>query len=166
MREQRDDFLTPAGETLSFVVEVQVEQGVVENGLAAVALTAAETALQSQAAPPGAALTVLLSTDEQLQRLNREFVGVDAPTDVLSFPAGAAMPEMETYLGDIAISLPRAASQAQEAGHSLVAELQLLVVHGVLHLLGYDHGDAEEKAAMWAAQAVTLRQLGATIQDI
>ena len=88
------------------------------------------------------------------------------PTDVLSFPASETDPDTgASYIGDILISIPRAQAQADAAGHPLEAEVQLLVVHGVLHLLGYDHADAEEKALMWKAQAEILTGLGlGTIQ--
>jgi probable rRNA maturation factor len=106
-------------------------------------------------------VSIVMSDDEQLQQLNNEYLGIDAPTDVLSFPAGETNPETgETYLGDILISLPRAALQAEAAGHPLADEVQLLVVHGVLHLLGYDHAAADEKARMWTAQAAILQSIG------
>jgi probable rRNA maturation factor len=114
-------------------------------------------------------MTIVLTDDAQLHELNREFLGVDAPTDVLSFPASESDPETGTpYLGDILISIPRAAQQAQAAGHTVEAEVQLLVVHGTLHLMGYDHAEAEEKAPMWSAQAEVLSRLGLSyikIQD-
>ena len=110
-----------------------------------------------------ASLTVVLSNDSHLQELNREYRGIDTPTDVLSFPAFETDPETgSTYLGDVIISVPRAEAQAAEAGHSVVAELKLLVVHGVLHLLGYDHLKEDEKSRMWAAQTEILEQIGAT----
>ena len=106
-------------------------------------------------------LSVVLSDDEQLQQLNREYLGIDAPTDVLSFPASETNPESgERYLGDILVSVPRAAQQAAAAGHPLQAEVQLLVVHGVLHLLGHDHAQPQDKTRMWAAQAEVLKSLG------
>jgi len=106
-------------------------------------------------------LTIILTDDAQLRELNRDYLGIDAPTDVLSFPASEMDPETaRRYLGDILISVPRAAGQAQTAGHALEAEAQLLVVHGTLHLLGYDHAEAEEKAQMWKAQAEVLERLG------
>jgi len=93
--------------------------------------------------------------------LNREYLGIDAPTDVLSFPASETDPETGArYIGDILISIPRARGQATAAGHPLESEVQLLVVHGVLHLLGHDHAQAEEKARMWKAQAEILESLG------
>ncbi|MBI5933995.1 MAG: rRNA maturation RNase YbeY [Chloroflexi bacterium] len=106
-------------------------------------------------------LTIVLADDEELQRLNRDFLGIDAPTDVLSFPASETDPETgATYLGDILLSIPRADAQAQAAGHPLVDEARLLVVHGVLHLLGHDHAEPEEKAKMWKAQGEIMDGLG------
>jgi probable rRNA maturation factor len=106
-------------------------------------------------------LTIALVNDARIQRLNRDFLGQDAPTDVLSFPADQTDPETgRCYLGDVIISYLRAAEQAREGGHSVEAEIQLLVVHGVLHLLGHDHAGMEEKQRMWAAQAELLEHLG------
>jgi probable rRNA maturation factor len=114
-------------------------------------------------------MTIVLTDDEQLQELNRDYLGIDAPTDVLSFPAAEADPETGVpYLGDILISIPRARQQAESAGHSVEAEVQLLVVHGTLHLLGHDHAEAEEKTRMWKAQAEVMSKLGLShikIQD-
>ena len=122
---------------------------------------AASVALKQQSAPDDSELTIVLTDDEQLQDLNRDYRDIDAPTDVLSFPASEADPETGArYLGDILISVQRAEEQAAAAGHPLEAELQLLVVHGVLHLLGYAHGEADEKARMWAAQSEVLASLG------
>ena len=121
---------------------------------------AARTTLEEQSAPDGD-ITIVLSDDRQLHDLNREYLGIDAPTDVLSFPASESDPETgASYLGDIIISVERAESQARAAKHELKSELQLLVVHGVLHLLGHDHAEAGEKARMWAAQAEVLKRLG------
>jgi probable rRNA maturation factor len=122
---------------------------------------AALAALQNQSAPQDGSLTIVLTDDDQLHNLNRDYLGVDSTTDVLSFPSDETDPETNSpYLGDILVSLPRAASQAESAGHDIEAEAQLLVVHGVLHLLGHDHTEAEEKERMWQAQAQILAQLG------
>jgi probable rRNA maturation factor len=130
---------------------------------------AARITLDLESAPVDADLTIVLTDDAQLHELNLEYLGVDAPTDVLSFPASESDPETGLpYLGDILISIPRAAQQAQAAGHSVEAEVQLLVVHGTLHLLGHDHAEAEEKTRMWNAQAEVMSRLGLSyvkIQD-
>ena len=97
-------------------------------------------------------LICLLSGDAHLQQLNRDFLGHDYPTDVLAFPSTALEPE----LGQIAISLQRAALQAREFGHSTQEEIKILLLHGTLHLTGLDHerGDTsmarEEKR--WRAE--------------
>ena len=122
---------------------------------------AALSALKHQVAPADADITIVLTDDNQLHELNRQWMGVDAPTDVLSFPSDEIDPEGgNRYLGDILISVQRAAQQAGETGHSVEAEVQLLVVHGVLHLMGHDHAESEEKARMWQAQAEILDGLG------
>ena len=106
-------------------------------------------------------LSIVLTDDARLQELNRDYLGIDAPTDVLSFPASEMDPDTGVhYIGDILISIPRAQSQADAADHPLESEVQLLVVHGVLHLLGYDHAEPGEKRRMWKAQAETLESLG------
>jgi probable rRNA maturation factor len=106
-------------------------------------------------------LSIVLTDDARLQQLNRDYLGIDAPTDVLSFPASETDPETGArYIGDFLISIPRAQAQAVTAGHPLESEVQLLVVHGVLHLLGHDHAQAEERALMWNAQAEILQSLG------
>jgi probable rRNA maturation factor len=125
----------------------------------------AALAAYGRAGPSQAAdLSVVLSDDRQLQALNSQFLGIDAPTDVLSFPGGETDPDSQVlYLGDVIVSYPRALVQAAAAGHSVQAELQLLVVHGVLHLCGYDHADEQGKARMWELQAAALHDLGAEI---
>lgn len=122
---------------------------------------AAKAALEHQSASLDSDLTIVLTDDERMRELNRDYLGIDAPTDVLSFPASETDPETGSpYLGDILISLPYAARSAAQAGHPLEAEVQLLVVHGVLHLLGHDHAEAEEKSKMWRAQAEIMDGLG------
>ena len=95
-----------------------------------------------------ASLAVLLTDDADLRALNSRFLGVDAPTDVLAFPAGEP-----GRIGDIAISVERAIAQGGGDG---AAELRLLAVHGLLHCLGHDHADAAGAAAMTAATRALL----------
>jgi probable rRNA maturation factor len=122
---------------------------------------AARAALTHQGQPVEVDLSIVLTDDARLHQLNREYLGIDAPTDVLSFPASESDPETgATYLGDILISIPRAREQASAAGHAMESEVQLLVVHGVLHLLGHDHAEAKGKRKMWKAQAEILKELG------
>jgi probable rRNA maturation factor len=89
----------------------------------------------------------VITSDAELRRLNREFRGEDQATDVLSFPAEPASGSGGLYLGDLAISLPRARSQAREFGHDISQEIQILMLHGVLHLLGMDHETDRGKMA-------------------
>lgn len=92
-----------------------------------------------------AEVSILLATDEAVRELNRAYRGIDSATDVLSFPA-AAMPGAP--LGDIAIAIPFARSQAKARGVALGLELAYLAIHGVLHLLGWDDASDEERDAM------------------
>ena len=127
---------------------------------------AARAAFRCAGGQSSGALTVMVTDDAQIQELNRAYRDVDAATDVLAFGAageanGFIPPAEETpYFGDIIISYPRAIEQAAAYGHPLPEELSLLVVHGTLHLLGYDHEQVDDKEKMWAAQNAALAQLG------
>jgi probable rRNA maturation factor len=117
--------------------------------------------LSHQNSPSDSEITVLIEGDDRIQELNLQFMGINAPTDVLSFPSNEVDPETgKQYLGDIIISFPRALSQAKAAGHPIESELQLLVVHGTLHLLGFDHAGEEDKRQMWSVQEKILNDLG------
>jgi len=144
------------------MIEIQYNPALKKNLLNSTLLErAAHTALKAQAARQDVSLSILLTDDTQIQELNSEYRGIDAPTDVLSFEVNERDPETGfLYLGEIIISTPYATRQALKNGHSLEAETQLLVVHGVLHLLGHDHAEPEEKSRMWDAQAKILTSLG------
>jgi probable rRNA maturation factor len=125
---------------------------------------AAREVLKYAGTAPEVETTLVLTGDAQLRRLNRDFLGVDSPTDVLAFPGGETDPDSGSlYLGDVVISYQRAQKQAAVAKHSIGDELQLLVVHGLLHLLGYDHTDEESKTAMWRLQNDILRGIDNTV---
>jgi probable rRNA maturation factor len=127
--------------------------------------TAAEATLRlcGMESPPS--LSIRVSDDQELMELNQRYRGMDQPTDVLSFSADFMDPDLGTrYLGDVVISYPRAEEQASRRGHQTGEELQLLVVHGVLHLLGYDHASPAEKARMWSLQQQVLEELDLDIQ--
>lgn len=147
----------------SFVIEIE-QVGDTPGGVAHdLVVNAAAATLQAEGVPSGSGLSVLLADDATLRELNQQYRGEDRATDVLSFPAGPAPPgvdELESYLGDIAISLTTAARQAKEKEHATEAEVQLLTVHGVLHLLGYDHVSDIDRSLMWARQAAVLTSLG------
>ena len=132
-------------------------------------------ALAAQGMDQGCEIDVLLTDNAGIRRVNQVTRGVDAPTDVLSFPMfdvpegsvpSAVCSDPDTGLiplGDMCISLERAQAQAQEYGHSLERELSYLAVHSVLHLLGYDHVDeGPRKARMREREEAILGQLGIT----
>ena len=124
---------------------------------------AALAALAQQRRAGRVELTIVVTGNAQLRALNRAFRQLDEPTDVLSFSADERSSHGAIYLGDVIISYMKARQQAEAAGHAVVAELQLLTVHGVLHLLGHDHYTETERAVMWKAQAAILKQIGAAI---
>ena len=122
---------------------------------------AALAVFAQQNKPHDTMITIVISDDEQLHQLNQQFLGENRTTDVLSFPSGEIDPEtQQQYLGDIIISFPQAKKQAAASGHDVEDELQLLVVHACLHLLGFDHSSEQEKKDMWAAQKEILNLLG------
>jgi probable rRNA maturation factor len=119
---------------------------------------AAETPPPLRGAPPeGEHLVILLTDDATVRDLNGRFRGKDQPTNVLSFPAA---PNPEGHLGDIALGYGVCAREAAEQGKTLIAHLQHLVAHGVLHLLGYDHMTDDEAEAMEGLERVVLAGLG------
>ncbi len=120
----------------------------------------AQKLLRSAGRPAGE-LSLLLTGDAQVRELNRTHRGKDAPTDVLSFPAprGPGQSEEERFLGDIAISVDTARRQAAEYDAPLQNEVNRLLIHGLLHLLGHDHHEAGERAAMESEE----RRLAAAI---
>ena len=128
-----------------------------------------EHSLEACDVTPPPAINVVIADDETVRHLNREYLSLDKTTDVLAFPLSAAQgdkslpqgtfllpPEEETPIGEIVISYPQAVRQAREGKRPLKAEMALLVVHGVLHLLGYDHADLEQEGLMWAKQEEIL----------
>ena len=122
-----------------------------------------KTSLSHLSIPQAISLTVVITDDHQVHHLNHQFRKIDSPTDVLSFPAGYEDPDSgTTYLGDVILSYPRAEAQAKEHTTSITDEIRLLVVHGILHLLDYDHATAIEKKRMWAVQNAILQELGIT----
>jgi probable rRNA maturation factor len=146
------------------MIHIQIDDAYTGQIDPAVIERAAQAALSYKKVAANTELSVVVGGDESLRELNNQFLGIDAPTDVLSFPAEELDPDSgNPYIGDILVSLPRAQAQAEAAGHPLEAEVQLLVVHGTLHLLGMDHAEPEGKQEMWQQQMDILAQLGARL---
>jgi len=139
----------------------------------------AEAVLDYEHCPYEAQVELLLTQNEEIREMNREFRQIDRATDVLSFPmieyetAGEfefleGEPECfdpdsgELMLGNIVISKEKVLSQAEEYGHSLKREYAFLIAHSMLHLLGYDHMEEEERAVMETKQREILNQIGIT----
>ena len=149
----------------------------------------AEQALsQGNSAAPGEgnaraayrSLSLVIADDETVHTLNRDYRGLDGPTDVLAFASDHAgeyegegepplpvstepfitAPEEDGFAGEVIVSYPQCLRQAAEHGHSATQELALLITHGVLHLLGYDHAIQEEEQAMNARTQTALAALG------
>jgi len=160
-------------EQIAYQIDVQVDEefaGLVDEGT----LIDAVAEVLRLAGKTGVALTIAITDDDYVRQLNHDYLGVDAPTDVLSFGAqpddeptmpslvvpAALTAELANYLGDLVIAYPYATQQAARYANSIAAELRLLAVHGTLHLLGYDHATPAAEAAMWAAQAAALARFG------
>ena len=150
-----------------FEIEIQNDAGypINEGQL----IEAAQWVLADHVPEQHCAMTVVISDDEHVAQLNRQYRGVDAPTDVLSFPADEppiVLPDEPRYLGDLVIAYPYAAAQAEREGHAIQESLVLLVVHGTLHLLGYDHDNMARRSEMWAAQARALNALNIPLEIV
>lgn len=118
------------------------------NNAAALVRKAALMALEAEG-KDNCIISAMLTDDEGIRSLNREFRGVDSATDVLSFPMGDIEPETgKCLLGDMMINLSRCEKQGEEFGHGFEREIMYLTVHSVLHLLGYDHVDEGEQKAL------------------
>jgi probable rRNA maturation factor len=148
---------------MAVLVQVQIEEPFEASVSSDRLKFAAEATLEAEGLSTGE-LTLVISDDEAVRALNRDYLGIDAPTDVLSFggesPEFVSSPTEDDYLGDVVIAYPQAKKQSSAAGHPVEAELTLLVVHGVLHLLGYDHARSQDKTVMWKRQGEILSRLG------
>ena len=131
-----------------------------------------ERALAAEGVAGAVEITLVITDDDEIRALNDAHRGIDEPTDVLSFPledsplvgTGAVPdfitpPEVVRHLGDVVISYPRAEEQAREYGHSIRRELAYLMVHGCLHLLGYDHEDEADREAMRVKEEAALVEI-------
>ena len=129
-------------------------------------LRAAQLTLDNGSNTSSSDVSIVIGDDTLLKQLNRRYRNLRETTDVLSFPSNELDPDTQSiYLGDVVISLPRANEQATHGGHPLSEELQLLVVHGTLHLMGYDHLDRADKKKMQDLQNKILYQLGVKLEN-
>jgi probable rRNA maturation factor len=143
---------------MSGEIEISVEeefQGAVDQGWVR---RIAQTVLEAEGVAHPYEVSLVFTDSETVQQLNRDYRGIDEPTDVLAFymlpqkeeadDSFALPPDGVTRLGEVIISYPQTVEQAREQGHSPERELALLIIHGILHLLGYDHEEPGEKAEM------------------
>jgi len=160
-REQRRSDQDPIGGRAGIVLVAGSQANPEWEALAERTLLPALDRLAAQGqAPAWCEVSVALVDEAEIQELNRQYRGIDAPTDVLSFSqiegSGLSLadfpPEMPAPLGDIVVSIPRMRAQAVDYGHSEARELGFLLVHGLLHLLGHDHQTPEETGTMRAAE--------------
>jgi probable rRNA maturation factor len=143
------------------MINLQVKRKIKLPVQKSILLQAAQLTLDLENITSESSLSVVIGDDLLLKKLNLQYRGINTTTDVLSFPSSERDPDTNLlYLGDVVISLPRAELQASIGRHPLEEELQLLVVHGTLHLLGYDHLIGTDKKKMQAAQERVLNQLG------
>ena len=129
----------------------------------------AEQALDIHDEAMSPTISLVIADDETVHHLNLEYRGLDETTDVLAFPLWTSAehdaevfylpPEETAPVGEIVISYPQAARQAREGKRPIRAEMALLIVHGVLHLLGYDHADPRQESHMWARQDEVLARV-------
>lgn len=121
---------------------------------------AARATMQAEQGPTEGELSIVLADDELVQDLNRNYRRVDRPTDVLVFPQGEEFAVGQPcLLGDVIISVETAQRQADERGHDLDGELTLLVIHGVLHILGWRDDTDSRRNQMWERQKAILESL-------
>ena len=123
--------------------------------------------LKAEGVAPPYQVSMVFNSSETVRQLNRDYRGVDEPTDVLAFymlpqkgvdSSFALPPDGVARLGEVIISYPQAVKQAREQGHSPQRELALLIIHGILHLLGYDHEDPEEESKMREKERILLER--------
>lgn len=146
---------------VEYDISVSVDDGFIDTVDSESLRTLAERVLSLESVPK-AELGILVTDDEQMRELNRDYAGEDKSTDVLSFSLREGekfvSPDEIERLGEVIISYPTAKRQAEQAGRPVDDEVAHLLVHGVLHLLGYDHAEPEEERVMRAREERLLGQ--------
>jgi len=109
---------------------------------------------------PNTDISISITNNREIQKLNKQFRNVDSPTDVLSFSSNEIDPQTNrVYAGDIIISFQRAKEQAVDLNHPIMKEISILIVHGILHLFGYDHLKQVDKIIMFSLQDEIINKL-------
>ncbi|MFO8101844.1 MAG: rRNA maturation RNase YbeY [Dehalococcoidia bacterium] len=145
---------------LDITIDDPFEEEVSEEWL----LEAVGAVMDAEAVDYPAALSLFITGDDTVQELNRNYRGIDETTDVLAFafqedPDFPVPPDSPVQLGEVIISCPQASRQAEEQGHSLNLEMAVLIIHGVLHLLGYDHEKEADELSMKTRETESLARL-------
>jgi len=146
------------------MIDIQVEpefEGVVDTEKIS---SVVQSVLEGENLAQPVEVSLVFTSNDAIQKLNATYRGINAPTDVLSFPQGVSdgatefvlPPGQPVHLGDVVVSVEKAREQAREYGHSISRELSYLTAHGVLHLLGYDHETEEDRRVMRAKEEAAL----------
>ncbi len=157
----------------SITVDVTIPRGYGRRISAKLVRQVVEKAIEKEGLQQPVSVDVVMVTDDEMREINATRRGIDEATDVLSFPLldlkpGQGItqdffplpPDVSQHLGDVVISVPRVESQAEEAGHSRERELAFLTVHGILHILGYDHDTDDRRRQMRRREEEILGELG------
>lgn len=152
------------GKTMNLLISNNSRQGLDLDQIEAMAYKTIEEVLRVEDFTSDVEVSLTLVDKDEIHSLNRDYRGVDRPTDVLSFPMDDEIfpgeEDVDLILGDIVICLDIAKAQAEEYGHSLDRELSYLICHSTLHLLGYDHMEEDEKAIMRGKEKEIMKNLG------
>jgi probable rRNA maturation factor len=149
-------------------IVIQNNSSIKNDNIREIIIEAAEKTLEARGiSKDDVEISVVVMDNDGIQELNKKYRGLDCPTDVLSFPMyehtvqilDAIKEFREVLLGDVIISLEKAGEQAEEYGHSVEREISFLVVHGVLHLLGFDHKEEEQRKIMRQEEDKILNML-------
>ena len=150
-------------------INVLIEEGIETQPDAEWMQGIVEKTLAAEDVPPDIEISLVITGQERIQQLNRDYRGKDRPTDVLSFSMSEqneqepstfiGPPDGLAHLGEVIISYPQALIQAEENAHSIKKEMAILIIHGVLHILGYDHEKPEMKPAMLKRETEIMASL-------
>lgn len=161
-------FTPDYNESRSVEISVLIEEGLEVEISTDWLYTVIERTLLAENAPVNVEISLVITGQERIQELNREYRGKDKPTDVLSFSMAEEKveeapfigpPDGLLHLGEVIISYPQAAVQAVEHGHSLKKEMTVLTIHGILHILGYDHENPEMEPLMSAREKDIIAEI-------